>query len=358
VVRRVRATVGQLPQNVIRAALLLASVLVIGTVGYMILEGWSFLDSLYMTVIVLTTIGFHEVRPLDDSGRIFTIVLAIVGVGGLLYALLAMFQFLIEGEFGNILGLQRMTGQIERVTDHYILCGYGRVGEEIARELSARQIQFVVIETTPTSVERARAQNHLLVVGDATSDEILRQAGILRARCLLAASDSDSGNTFITLTAKALNPEIFVVARASRPESQPRMTRAGADRVFSPYVIAGRHMAISALHPVVVEFIDTLATGAADEPVLAEIAVTDESGLAGQTVGEILQDAQTVVVLGVQKRDGQVTVGPALSTLAQAGDRIIVMGREDELEAVRPGSRPLRSRQQPPAHHPPRTVAG
>jgi voltage-gated potassium channel len=250
-----------------------------------------------------------------------------------------------------------MQGQIERIKDHYILCGFGRVGEEIARELATRELPFVVIETTPSSVERAMTHDYLLLVGDATSDEMLRQAGIDRARCLLAASDSDSGNTFITLTAKAMNPEIFVVARASRPESQPRMQRAGADRVFSPYVIAGRHMAISALHPVVVEFIDTLATGESDEAVLAEIEVSEESGFVGQTIQEILHDSRTIVVLGVHKRGGAVKVGPPLSTLAERGDRIIVMGREGELDAVHPEGRPARTLPQAPSHRP-RPVSG
>ena len=354
-VRHLRATLGHLPQNVIRAALLLVFVVVTGTVGYMVLEGWSFLDALYMTVIVLTTIGFREVRPLDDSGRVFTMVLAVLGVGGLLYALLAMFQFLIEGEFGTILGLQRMKGQIEQLKDHYILCGFGRVGEEVAREFRDREIQFVVVENTSEAIERAERRGYLVLVGDATSDEILRQAGVDRARCLLAASDSDSGNTFITLSAKALNPELFVVARAAHPESQPRMLRAGADRVFSPYVTAGRQMAVSALQPVVVEFIDALASGQAGAPVLAEIEVTADSGLSGQTVEEIVRGSKTVQVLGLQKRSGEVLVGPAATTLVSLGDRVILMGKEPELEGLHPGGRPIRS-QQAPSHRPQRTL--
>ncbi len=338
------------PPNLIRSAALILVLPVVGTAGYMIIEGWTFLDSLYMTVITLTTIGYREVGELSDLGRIFTMALAVTGVGAIFYALVSIFQFLLEGELGSLIGERRMLSQIEKMKNHYILCGFGRVGEEIARELSSRSLPFVVIETTPSSVDRAQASNYLLLVGDATSDEMLRRAGISNARCLLAASDSDSGNTFITLTAKALNPEIFVVARASRPESQPRMQRAGADRVFSPYVIAGRHMAISALQPVVVEFIDTLATGEVGEKVLAEIEVSEESGFVGQTIGEILQDCKTVVTLGVHKKGGQISVAPALTSLVELGDRIIVMGREDELERVHPAERPVRSGQPAPSH--------
>jgi voltage-gated potassium channel len=300
-----------------------------------------------MTVITLTTIGYREVHPLSDAGKVFTILIAIGGVGAIFYALISVFQFLIEGELGTLLGVRRMKTQIEQVKDHYILCGFGRVGEEIARELASRDIPFVVIETTPSSVDRAIALNYLLLVGDATSDEMLRQAGISRARCLLAASDSDSGNTFITLTAKAMNPDIFVVARASRQESQPRMQRAGADRVFSPYTIAGRHMAISALQPVVVEFIDTLATGDEGQAVLAEIEVTSDSGFVGQRLSEILRESSTIVVLGIHKQTGEINVGPANTTLAEMGDRIIVMGREEELESVHSGRNARRTETAP-----------
>jgi voltage-gated potassium channel len=352
VLGQLRATIRHLPDNVVRAAAILIAITVVGTAGYMVLEGWSFLDSLYMTVIVMTTIGFHEVRPLDDSGRVFTILLAVVGVGALLYALIAVFQFLIEGEFGSILGLQRMKGHIEQLKDHYILCGFGRVGEEISREFAAREIPFVVVESTSEAIERAERRGYPLLVGDATSDEILKQAGVDRARCLLAASDSDSGNTFITLSAKALNPDLFVVARAAHPESLPRMQRAGADRVFSPYVIAGRQMAVSALQPMVVEFIDTLATGQEGDSVLAEIEVSPESGLSGQTVEEIIRGSKTILVLGVQRRGGEVLVGPPATSLVGIGDRIILMGKETELERIQPHGRPIHSRQQAPSHRP------
>ncbi len=332
--RRLEATARSLPANIVRAGLVLISVTIVGTAGYMIIEGWPFLDALYMTIIVLTTIGFAEVRPLDDSGRVFTIALAIFGVGGIFYALIAVFQFLLEGELGAILGVQRMKSQIQQLRGHYILCGFGRVGEEIAREFAARAMPFVVVELTPEAVGRAEKRGYPLLVGDATSDNTLREAGIERARGLLAAADSDAGNTFIVLTAKALNPNLHIVARAAHPESQPRMLRAGADRVFSPYVTAGRQMAASALQPAVVEFIDTLATGQAGEHVLAEIDVAPESGFAGQTIAQALSQSTSVVVLGLHRRSGEVLVGPPPATSLESGDRVIVMGDHGELEAI------------------------
>jgi voltage-gated potassium channel len=332
--RNFRATVRSLPANIVRAGLVLITVTVTGTAGYMIFEGWPFLDALYMTIIVITTIGFGEVRPLDDSGRIFTIALAVFGVGGIFYALIAVFSFLVEGELGAILGVQRMKSQIEQLRGHYILCGFGRVGEEIAREFAGRDITFVVVEITPEAIERAQKRGYPLLVGDGTSDEVLREAGVERARCLLAASDSDADNTFIILTAKALNPSIYVVARAAHPDSQPRMLRAGADRVFSPYVTAGWQMAVSALQPSVVEFIDTLATGQAGERILAEIDVSADSGFVGQTIEQALRENESILVLGIRRRSGEVLVGPAPETSLQPGDRVIVMGADAELEAI------------------------
>jgi len=297
-----------------------------------------------MTVTVLTTIGFREVRPLDDSGRVFTIFLAVAGVGAIFYGLISLFQFVIEGELGLLIGRQRMKGQIERLRDHYILCGFGRVGEEIAREFVDRDLPFVVVENNPEAIQRAEKRAYLLLVGDATTDEILKEAGIDRAACLLAASDSDAGNTFIVLTAKALNPGLFVVARAAYPESEPRMLRAGAERVFSPYIIAGRQMALSALHPVVVEFIDTLASRTEDAPVLAEIDVSEASDLAGRTIHDVLHQFPSVVVLGLENAAGELRVGPPSDTGLGLGDRVIVMGREEELAQIRPGRSPMVAR--------------
>jgi voltage-gated potassium channel len=334
VLKDLQAAIRSFPPNVERAVILLIVLAVTGTGGYMIIEGFSFLDAVYTTAVVLTTIGFGNTEPLDDAGRVFTILLAVIGIGAIFYTLLAVFQFLVEGELGKVLGVQRMRSQIQQLTDHYILCGFGRVGEEVAREFSDRGVQFVVIDNNEDAIERARRQNIPLLVGDGTTDPILREAGVERAACLLAASDSDAGNTFIALTAKALNPNIFVVARAAHPESQPRMLRAGADRVFSPYVTAGRQMAIAALQPTVVEFIDTLATGKEGERVLAEIDVSAESGFAGQTIEQVLARSRSIVVLGIRRTDGQVIVGPPPAETLRQGDRVIVIGDDAELDAI------------------------
>jgi voltage-gated potassium channel len=333
--RDLRSAFWAVPAHVDRAAVLLAVLGVVGTSGYIIIEGWPFLDALYMTVIVLTTIGFAEVRELSDTGRVFTIFIAIFGIGAIFYALIAVFQFLLEGELESIIGSQRMERQIEHLSNHYILCGFGRVGEEIAREFKDRSVDFVVIETTPEAIERAGARGYLTVVGDASSDAVLRQARIEHATCLLAASDSDSGNTFIVLAAKALNPDLYVVARAAQPDSAPRMTRAGAERVFSPYIIAGRQMALSAIQPLLTEFIDTHAGEEGREGVLGEIEVSDGAG-AGSTVDELLAGCRNVTVLAIQRKGGELYVGASGSIRLSDGDRVIVLGNEDELQRIGP----------------------
>jgi voltage-gated potassium channel len=319
------------------AALLLSALLVLGVAGYMLIEGWSFLDAFYMTVTTVTTVGFREVKPLSDGGRIFTIFLILFGVGVAFYILTTLVATVVEGDLGLALGVRRMKGRIGALRDHYILCGFGRVGEGIAREFTARKIPFVIVESNPEALERARKNNyHLIVEGDAATDAVLLEAGIRHARCLLAASDSDAGNTYIVLTAKALNPRLFVVARAGQPVSEERVRRAGADRVISPYSISGRRMALSALQPLVLDFIDTLAAGRHGEQILAEIEVTEESGLAGLTIDGCFISCPGATVLALQKSTGPIQVGPRPTTVLEVGDRLMVLGDEEDLEALRP----------------------
>jgi voltage-gated potassium channel len=226
-----------------------------------------------------------------------------------------------------------MKGRIEALRDHHILCGYGRVGEEIAREFLERKMRFVVVENNPIALQKALEMGHLVIEGDAASDEVLREAGVERARTLLAASDSDSGNTYITLTAKALNPGIFVVARAAKRESEARAVRAGADRVISPYAISGRRMALSAIQPSIVDFIDTLAVGRNSDQMLAEIEVSGDSSLLGMPIRH-LRDTSHCTILGVQRASGELIVGPQDDVRLDAGDRVMVVGHEADVAAA------------------------
>jgi len=317
----------------------------VGIVGYMTIEGFSFLDAAYQTITAITTAGFGEINPLGDAGRVFTIAIIVVGIVVILYILTAVMQLAMEGELESLLGVRRMRGKIEALRDHYILCGFGRVGEEIARDLIARGVPLVIVDSNPEALERARKHDYLLVEGDAISDAALTEAGIQRAHCLLAASDSDSGNTYIVLTAKALNPRLFVVARVGQPASVTPMLRAGADRVISPYSIGGRRMALSALQPLVVDFIDTLAAGRHGEQILAELEASEKSGLAGMTVEGCFQACPGATILALQKASGAIQVGPRGNTVLELGDRLIVLGYEADLEALSPPASSERAEQ-------------
>jgi len=223
--------------------------------------------------------------------------------------------------------------KIEAVNDHYILCGFGRVGEEIGREFTTRGVDFVIVESNQEAIERARQRGYPLIEGVATSDETLKEAGIERARCLLAASDSDAENTFIVLTAKAISPDTFIVSLAGNPQSGPRILRAGADRVFSPYIAAGRHMALSALQPILVGLVDTTVVQP-ESGLLAEIEIAADGGLAGRTIAEVLMSSPMIVVLAIQRAHGELSVGPQPQSQLEVGDRLIVKGSQSELEAI------------------------
>jgi voltage-gated potassium channel len=325
-------------RRLILGGALLVLLIGFGVAGYMIIEGWSFLDALFMTVTTVTTVGYREVQPLDNSGRIFTIVLVLFGVGVAFYILTTLVQTVVEGEFAQALGVRRMQARIGALRDHYVLCGFGRVGEEIALEYAERQVPFVIVENNPEAIERAEQHGYLIIPGDATQDAILEKAGIRYARALMAASDSDAGNTYITLTAKALRPELFVISRVGQPASEPRVRRAGADRVISPYKLAGRRMALSALQPLTVDFFDVLASGRAGGQILAELVVSDESDIAGREVHDVLHRCGATTLLAVQHADGELVVGPAASFVLRAGDRLMMFSNESDMETLgRPG---------------------
>jgi voltage-gated potassium channel len=312
----------------------LAVIFVAATAGYMVIEGWSFLDALYMTAITITTVGYREVEPMSQAGIIFTIIVLFVGVGSAFYILTALVATIIEGDLGQIFGERRMKIAIERLKDHHIICGFGRVGEEIAREFMERGASFVVIDRDPEALDRARATGFLIVQGDATEEEVLKQAGIERCTSIIAAADSDAGNTYITLTAKILQPDVYVIARVGAAANEAKLRQAGADRVVSPYLIGARRMAVTALQPNLLDFMDIVSLGPQGPGVLGEFAVDPDSGLEGHTLGEVFASAPDVVVLAVRNERGTLIVGPAPSTRLALGDRLMVFGAEEQVRRV------------------------
>jgi len=321
---------------------LLGFAFVAGTVGYMVLAQMTFVDALYQTVTTVSTVGFREVQPFGTQEKIFTVFLVFFGVGTALYTLTLMVQETLEGDIRGRFYLRRMQMEIGRLEDHYVLCGFGRVGQEIARELQERGVPFVIVEKTPEEVERAKAFSYLVVDGDATEERVLVIAGLPRARALLAASDSDAGNTYITLTARSISPRVFIVARAASPHNEEKLRLAGADRVLSLYSLGGRRMVLLALQPLAADFMDTLATGRHGDLVLAELPVTEMSGLAGMTCGQLVAGAQNASLLGVRRVDGTIVVGPRESEPLRDGDIVIVLAEEPDIASISSGaSRPI-----------------
>lgn len=299
-----------------------------GTLGYHLIEGWALFDSLYMTVITLATVGYKEVQPLSVAGKGFTIVLIICGTGIIAYAIGSLVQLMVEGQLRRVLGRKKLEKQINKLSDHYIVCGYGRIGTLICREFLHRPVPFVVVEKDPEHWERLASEGHLFVRGDATDDDTLEEAGIRRARGLITAVTSDTANVYITLTARGLNPDLFILARAGETGSEIKLKRAGANKVVSPYSIGATRMAQAILRPSVVDFIE-LATGTKNlELQLDEIVVSASSRYVGQSlITSGIRKEWGIIIVGVRKQDGQMAFNPDPSLLLEAGDTLVTLGK-------------------------------
>lgn len=315
------------------SAILLA-ILIFGSLGFVWLEGWSFLDALYMTVTTLTTVGYSEVHPLDRTGRIYNMALILTGMGAMLYIVGSLARVLIEGEVRTALGKRKLIKQIEKLKGHYIICGFGRIGEIIARQLKERGISLVVVENNPEHLSRLEDAGYSFVAGDATREEVLLEAGIERARGLVAVVHSDASNVYIVLTARSLNPGLFIVARAEEMGSEKKLLRAGADKVESPYEMGGRKMAHTILRPTVVTFME-LAMTEGVEWSMEEIVVGPSSSL----VGVALQDSGIrqrldLILVAIKRADGEMLFNPSHETQILAGDTLIALGMRKHLEAL------------------------
>ncbi len=322
-----------LRQRLLRGASVFIGIIVVGAVGYTAIEGWSFLDALYMTVITVTTVGYAEVHPLSTGGQIFSIFLIIGGVGGALYVLTGIIQYVVEGQFGTTLGRRRMKAKIAELKRHFILCGYGRVGQEIAGMFKEEGVSFVVIDNNAERIAQVEREGYLYLQGDAASDEVLREAGIERARGLVAAVGSDVENTYITLSARGLCPDLFIAARASSEETKTKLMRAGASRVVAPLIIGGRRMAMLALRPAVVDFIDTVISKRGRELRLENVDIGKNSPLVGLTM-KAVRNKTGITVLALQKESGKLLPNPSEEETIKDGDRLIVIGTKKRLAVL------------------------
>lgn len=313
------------------ALLAVAVVLGGGTLGYWAI-GLHPLDALYQTVTTVSTVGFRELYPSTTAAKIFTIVLILLGVGTVLYAFSVVLEVVIEGDLFDVWGRRRVERKIDELEGHVIVCGYGRVGRSIARRLSESNQDFVIVDEKP---ERFAGTDLLTVAGDATDDLVLRQAGIERARALVAATSTDTTNVYLSLSGKALKPDLFVIARAREAASEAKLVRAGADRVINPQAIGGTRIAAMLMQPHVSEFLDVVSHGNEIEFRLSELAVGAGSPLAGHSLREAhLRDRTGTLVLAIRNPEGQFHTNPAPETVISAGDILIVIGTAGQVESL------------------------
>src|ERR1700733_3767017 len=316
-----------MPSRLVRRIVLITGLLcitlAIGTVGFVLIEGYSWFDAFYMTLTTITTVGYQELRPLSHSGRIFNSFLILFGVSAMFLAVGAMTQTIIELELQDRYGKRRKKRMINNLQDHFIVCGFGRVGLNASYEFQRANAPFLVLDRNEQRVATAANAGMLAVVADATRDDSLREAGVLRAKGLIAALPSDAENLFIILSAKALNPKLTVVTRASEVEAGEKLRRAGADTVFTPYALAGRQLADALLRPHVVEFLDFVRSNIGPHVTMEQVRVPTKTQSVHQ-LSELLNSQ--VVVLAIRKEGGETIFNPPQESKVSAGDFLIVVG--------------------------------
>ena len=317
--------------RLIGAALLLLAL--IGTAGFHFIEGWTWFDGLYMVVTTFTTIGYQEIHPLSHAGRIFNLALIVSGVSLVFLGIGSLTQALLEFELASFFGRRKMEREISRLSDHYIICGAGRVGRSAARELARRPAPFLIIEQSEAKAARYNDE-WLIMIGDATQEQTLRDAHIERARGLVAATTTDATNLYIVLTARGLNPRLKIIARASEEDAEKHLLTAGADSVVSPYLFAGQRIAQSFLRPHVVSFLDTATTHLGMDLEIGEISVPKHSSFAGKTIesSRIRQD-RGVIILAIKREQGM-RFNPSPEDRIEPGDYLIAMGEPGQLRQL------------------------
>jgi voltage-gated potassium channel len=319
-------------KSIIRVLLAILLTLAFGTGGYMLIERWSFLDSLYMTVITLTTVGYREVHDLSKGGMIFTMILLVGGVGVVIFALSKGAQVILDLEYNQIFRRKRVEKAIRELKNHYIICGYGRMGKIISKELREEGVQFLVIEKRTAQPEE---EGVLILKGDATRDETLHEAGIDRAAGLISVLPSDAENLFVVLSARGLNPKLLIVARAVEEGAERKLIRAGATKVISPYHIGGLRMAHTVLKPTVVDFIEFATRSGNLELQIEEIQIQEKSELIGLTLEEcgIGRDLG-VIIVAIKQATGDTRFNPTFRSTVKPGDTLIALGERSKLRRV------------------------
>jgi len=315
---------------------LLAATLCFGTVGFWWVEGMTVFEAFYMTIITISTVGFSEIKPLSDWGRLITIAIISTGITIGAYTISSLLRMFIEGEFSRTFGRRKLEKNISILKNHYIICGYGRIGTIICEELASENIPFVVIEIDPTCNQDLEEYGYLYINMDATSEEALLKAGIQSARGLVTAVRSDANNVFITLTAKALRPDIYILSRASDVVNEPKLIKAGASRVVSPYLLGGRRMAEVLKRPTVVDFIDIAMANRHLGLMMEEACVGCNSSLIGKNlIDSQLRQDYSVIIVAIKRASGEMVFNPAPSEIINSEDVIVVIGKKEDLTRMR-----------------------
>jgi voltage-gated potassium channel len=323
-------------RRIIPPLVVLIIIITLAVLGYTLLEHWRLLDAIYMVTITLATVGFKEVHELTDAGRIITMGLIIFGVGTVAYTAGQLVEMIVEGQ---IVGYRRRRGmekKIAELKDHYIICGFGRVGHQVAKEFDMEKIPYVVIDSKPETETELDAKGIRYIVGDMSSDEILEAAGINKAKGLIACADSDTSNVYVTLSARVMNPNLYIIARSSTMVTETKLKKAGANRVISPYFIAGNRMASMALRPVAIDFLDTVMHSENVELALEEYQVDDNSKVAGKTLDDLKIKQKTgATILSLKHLTGKFNLQPIAGTMIEKGDVMVALGTTEQLAALR-----------------------
>lgn len=325
-------------REVIVASAFLFTLLIIGTIGYRQLEeGWSLIDGFYMTFITLTTIGFMEVKPLSDNGRLFTMAIGFFGIGAVAFIATRAAQLLLTGQ---LIRTRQMQNKIAQLQDHYLLCGYGTVGRNIAEELSAAGVKFVVIDHDEDAIQHSKDEGFLSLLGDAEDESMLEQAGIAKAKGLILAIQNDSANVFVSLTARELNPSIFILVRSQTHHNRRKLIRAGADRVVAANEIGASRMSQVILKPHVERFMSEVVRSDGLDLSLKEVVVGRNSVINGKSLAEsrFRQQFQTMVIGIVHDDTGEMEFNPEASVILREGDVLIVVGSEDDIRQLQVAS--------------------
>jgi voltage-gated potassium channel len=312
----------------------LVAILMVGSVGYVVLEGWTYFEGLYMTVITLTTVGYGEVRPLSQTGRTFTILLIFWGVGFMFYVVTAIAQVVVEGQIQDVFGRRRLEREIRNLKDHFIICGFGRIGEVISRELNNNGIPIVVVDNRTQHTPILERSGYLHVIGNATQEEVLLTAGIERARGLISVVSSDADNVYIVLTARSMNPNLTIVSRAGETGSEQKLRRAGANEVISPYELGGQRMAQTILRPTVVDFMD-VALGEGIDLSLEEVPVGGTSDIIGKPIKDSgIRQRLDLIIVAIKRLDGTMLFNPQPDAPILQGDTLIALGSKVNLDKL------------------------